>query len=134
KFLTIYGAMVLHESRHEEALPWLELALACAEHLFGPDHPDLAGPLLSLVHCHSLADRHEDAVLAARRAVEVSVSGMGNRHPRVARSRLALGVALYSVGHNAEAEQELRAVIDLSRETDFAPALLPALGRLGIEL
>jgi CHAT domain-containing protein/tetratricopeptide (TPR) repeat protein len=67
---------VLRGGAPESAIPELRQALDLAEHSLGPDHPDLATPLLNLAQALAAARQTQEAVELTERALDLEENGL----------------------------------------------------------
>jgi tetratricopeptide (TPR) repeat protein len=102
----------LHQvGNYAEAEPLIWRALAIAEKSFGPEHPSVAGQLITLAQLLQATNRLAEAEPLIRRALAVSEKSLGPDHPDVAiiRNNLVLldfykrGFELHQAGKYAEA-------------------------------
>jgi tetratricopeptide (TPR) repeat protein len=86
------------------AEPLFRAALALAERVLGPDHPDTAGSLNNLAGLLEAQGDYGGAEAAYRRAVDICERKLGPNDPRTAASLDNLAGLLQATGNSAAAE------------------------------
>ncbi len=95
-------------ARYAEAEPLLRRALAIAEAIYGPDHPEVAICLNNLALLLEEMNRSGEAEPLYRRALAIGETSLGPDHPDVATRLNNLAVLLRATDRAAEAEPLLR--------------------------
>jgi esterase/lipase superfamily enzyme/Tfp pilus assembly protein PilF len=90
--------------KYSEAVPVAQQALALAEKLHGPDHPDVANSLNHLAALYGTQGRYADAEPLYRRSLAIREKALGPDHPDVARSLNNLAGLYDDEGRYADAE------------------------------
>jgi len=113
----------------------LEIAVALLESAPNAEPLLLADAVGSLAEVHRLAERHETAIAAFRRALEIRRDRLGDEHPDVAFAMAKLGGALGWQGRSAEALDLLRQAIAIkTRLGEQDEELLDVLGITAVNL
>ncbi|TDB82846.1 tetratricopeptide repeat protein [Actinomadura sp. KC216] len=89
--------------RWAETLPLEQRALAIAESVLGPDHPDVAIGLGNLAATYRALGRAAEAMPLERRALSVAEAALGPNHPDVATRLGNLAATHRALGRAAEA-------------------------------
>jgi tetratricopeptide (TPR) repeat protein len=88
------------DGRTDEALAAGERAVALAERLLGPEHPNLVRPLMAQAYILLVLNRDDDALRVATRAHKLAMT-----HDRTWDTAKFLGTALARTGHRDDAER-----------------------------
>ncbi len=123
------------QGRREEAALAAEGALASAEEIWGPEHPQVARAAWMLADALRGRGREDRVVELYRRSLEIEASLHGEDHPAVGQKALALGLHLEEVGRRDAARDAYRRARDafgaaLGPESDAADAARRHLARL----
>jgi tetratricopeptide (TPR) repeat protein len=95
----------LHEAgRYSEALPLAVNAVALAERLHGPDHPNVGTALNNLGLLYRALERNAEAEPVYKRYLAIREKTLGPDHPNVATALNNLAVMYRAQGRYAEAE------------------------------
>ena len=70
--------------KYSKAFPVAQRALALAERLHGPDHPDVATALNNLAFLYQAQGRYADAEPLFKRSLAIKEKALGPDHPDVA--------------------------------------------------
>ena len=82
-----WQAVELHPAgKDEEAVPIAQRALALAERLHGPDHPDVGASLNNLAALYQSQARYVEAEPLYKRALSIREKAWGPDHPHVGNS------------------------------------------------
>ena len=127
------GAIDGMQDRYDASIAHFERAVALTEQAFGPDHFELAMPLLDLAS--TMLNRGDAArtISIAQRALDIQERALGPNHPDAGRTLTVLADAHNARGNFALAEQELRRALAI-REASLGPEhpeLAANLGFLG---
>ena len=98
------GWYVLERGRLQQAQPLLQRALAIFEHLYGPEHPDIAAILRKLGLLYDQLDRLEQAEILFERALTISETLLGNEHSLTATILNDLAAMYNHQGKHTQAE------------------------------
>lgn len=111
-------ALVLaSQNRFSDAMPILVEAIEINEHELGPDHIDLAPPLVNLANLRIDLGETDEAVAPAERALALRRATFGPRHPDVASSLQTLGRIAYTRRDFSAARAYFEEALDIVRET-----------------
>jgi len=105
-----YGQRLLESGQTQQSLAHLELA----QEAFANGAPGTEGDLIassSLARAYGKADRPEDALPLAQRAVEIAVAGYGPEHAQTGMARAHLAAVLHGMGRDEEAEATFRSAL-----------------------
>jgi serine/threonine protein kinase/tetratricopeptide (TPR) repeat protein len=112
------GSVLSANSRHDEAVPHFQTALALAEKKFGPNAPKLGNVIEALAAGLTRAHRNQEALVAYQRALPLSEKNFGPHHPSVARLLSNMSAALMDLGHLEEAAAASRRALDIIEASD----------------
>ncbi|MEM8678243.1 MAG: serine/threonine-protein kinase, partial [Planctomycetota bacterium] len=101
------------QAEYDRAEEVLREALELAELHFGATNYHVSNCLNSLGIVYSITQRHEDAIEAYRRVIEIQVQLLAPDHPNRAITHINLGAALHAHGQTPEAEVEFTQACDL---------------------
>lgn len=123
------------QGRREQAALAAEGALAGAEELWGPEHPQVARAAWMLADALRGRGREERVVELYRQSLEIEASLHGEEHPAVGQKALALGLHLEETGRREDARDAYRRARDafaaaLGPDSDAADAARRHLARL----
>ena len=117
-------------SQYRQALPLLERSLVLREHVFGPDHVEVANSLLALGRMKRMSsgDYAADQRLLER-AVRIREKVVGPEDPQLPAALDELANALLYLGKNEEARNYLRRAVSIEekRGGPLLPRLLSSL-------
>jgi tetratricopeptide (TPR) repeat protein/CHAT domain-containing protein len=91
------------QAHYEEAIPLAQRALAIAENLLGPDHPDIGVLLNSLADLYTATGTYEKAQPLLQRALAINEKVLGPEHRDTAASLNNLAELYRTMGAYAEA-------------------------------
>ena len=84
----------LESGRYEGAVELFRHSIFQIETVLGSENPALVRPLVNLARCENMSGHPNEAEPVARRAVELSVKVLGERHPVTATAMLEQATAL----------------------------------------
>ena len=133
--LTARGTLLGRRSDYAGAVAVFERVQALSVDSYGPDSWQVAAPHANLAVALRRLGRSDEAIAHGRRAVEL-FGALGAQHPRALLARRALAQAMGMGGRHAEAEQELRALLEIQRRRlgDEHPDVAELRGGLAVEL
>jgi CHAT domain-containing protein/Tfp pilus assembly protein PilF len=115
RVVELYG-----QAHYEEAIPLAQRALAIAENLLGPDHPDIGILLNSLAALYTATGAYENAEPLLQRALAITDKVLGSEHPDTATSLNNLATLYQATGDYAKAEPLLKRALAI-REKALGP-------------
>jgi tetratricopeptide (TPR) repeat protein len=122
RYLSNYGLALYHEGgRNDEAIAYLERAVASDEAVVGPHHPAICDALTNLAMAYDGADRLDEARAAQARAIAIWEAIYGPTHPYIASGLVNLGVTLRRQGDLAGARAAFERALAI-REQRLGPA------------
>jgi tetratricopeptide (TPR) repeat protein/predicted Ser/Thr protein kinase len=104
-------------SAADEQLQLREQALATAEVVFGPDHPETAIHVYNLASARRALGQHEQARALLVRATAIWTQAHRTPHPNLARAHLLLADQAMQAGEWDQAEQHARAMATIQAQT-----------------
>ena len=128
---TWWAIAMNHEAlrQHEATLDALDHARAIHETTIGPDHWKMAMLLGTISSAYTNLGRHQEAIAAARRSLEVHERRVPRQAKLVAYAELRLGSALDAADRFEGAERPLRRAGALYEKKEGTAGALLALGR-----
>lgn len=124
----------LHEAgRYSEALPLAVNAVALAERLHGPDHPNVGTALNNLGLLYRALERNAEAEPVYKRYLAIREKTLGPDHPNVATALNNLAVMYRAQGRYAEAESYYKRSLSIREKAlgPDSPQVGTSLGNLG---
>src|SRR5262245_17789467 len=106
--------------KYDEALPYIERALAIRERILGPDHLDVSQAINSLAALYYYKGEYSKAEPLYQRALAIKEKSLGPEHPDVAHSLNNLAVLYENLGDYAKAEPLMLRALTI-REKSLGP-------------
>ncbi len=111
------GVWLLYQARHNEAEPFLQLALAINEKSYGPEHPNVAAALNSLAQLLQATNRPGEAEPLFRRALAINEKSLRPEHPDVATALNNLAQLLQATNRPGDAEPLMRRALAIDEKS-----------------
>ena len=106
--LNTQAMQLFGQGKYNEAVAIQEKALALAERVLGPEHPDTLKSVNSLGNLYKAQGRYGEAEPLFKRALAASERVLGPEHPNTLASVASLGALYQAQGRYGEAEPLLK--------------------------